>query len=111
MDRPAVVSIRLTTECWWFVDEARSWPALIPLPGDVQEVLDRMPHMEVSGGVPEPLLVGRMTRPQAEAVQLLAERGVRKAACPAARSSPATVIGLAVVGPECSRMPAITIAS
>jgi hypothetical protein len=78
MDRPAVVSIRLTTECWWFVDEARSWPALIPLPGDVQEVLDRMPHMEVSGGVPEPLLVGRMTRPQAEAVQLLAERGVEK---------------------------------
>jgi len=69
VDHPAVVSIRLTPECWWFVDEARSWPAVIPLPGDVQEVLDRMPHMEISGGVPEPLLVVRMTRRQAEVVQ------------------------------------------
>jgi hypothetical protein len=67
--RPAAVSIRLTPECWWFVDEARSWPALIPLPDDVQKVLDRTPQVEVSGGVPEPLLVVRMTRPQAEAVQ------------------------------------------
>jgi hypothetical protein len=69
VDRSALVSIRLTAECWWFVDEARSWPALIPLPDDVQALLNRMPQMEVSGGIPEPLLVVHMTRPQAEAVQ------------------------------------------
>ena len=69
MDRPALVSIRLTAECWWFIDEARSWPVLIPLPADVQALLDDPPAMEISGVIPEPLIVVRMTRSQAEAVQ------------------------------------------
>jgi hypothetical protein len=66
---PALVSISLTLECWRFVDEARGWPVLIPLPVDVQAVLDGTPTMEFSGAIPEPRLVVRMTRPQAEAVQ------------------------------------------
>jgi hypothetical protein len=66
---PAVVSISLTLECWRFIDEARAWPALIPLPVDVQAVLDSTLSVEVSGGIPEPRLVVRMTRAQAEAVQ------------------------------------------
>jgi hypothetical protein len=66
---PAVVSISLTLECWRFVDEARAWPALIPLPVDVQAVLDSTLSVEVSGGIPEPRLVVLMTRAQAEAVQ------------------------------------------
>jgi hypothetical protein len=66
---PAVVSISLTLECWRFVDEARAWPALIPLTVDVQAVLDSTLSVEVSGGIPEPRLVVRMTRAQAEAVQ------------------------------------------
>lgn len=65
----AVVSISLTLECWRFVDEARAWPALIPLTVDVQAVLDSTLSVEVSGGIPEPRLVVRMTRAQAEAVQ------------------------------------------
>lgn len=69
MTYPALVSISLTLECWRFVDEARAWPALIPLPVDVQAVLDGTPTMEVSGAIPEPRLVVRMTRAQAEAVQ------------------------------------------
>jgi hypothetical protein len=69
VDRPALVSIRLTPECWRFINEARSWPVLIPLPDDVQVLLDRMPEMEISGAIPEPRLVVRMTRSQAEAVQ------------------------------------------
>ena len=69
MAYPAVVSISLTLECWRFVDEARAWPALIPLPVDVQAVLDSTLSVEVSGGIPEPRLVVRMTRAQAEAVQ------------------------------------------
>jgi hypothetical protein len=66
---PPLVSIRLTLECWQFVDDARSWPALISLPADVQAVLERTPQMELSGAIPEPRLVVHMTRPQAEAVQ------------------------------------------
>jgi hypothetical protein len=69
MAYPPVVSISLTLECWRFVDEARAWPALIPLPVDVQAVLDGTPTMEVSGAIPEPRLVVHTTRPQAEAVQ------------------------------------------
>ena len=69
MAYPAVVSISLTLECWRFVDEARAWPALIPLTVDVQAVLDSTLSVEVSGGIPEPRLVVRMTRAQAEAVQ------------------------------------------
>jgi hypothetical protein len=69
VDPQAVVSIRLTPECWWFIDEARSWPVLIPLPGDVQMLLNRIPHIEISGAIPEPRAVVRMTRSQAEAVQ------------------------------------------
>ena len=69
MAYPAVVSISLTLECWRFVDEARAWPALIPLTVDGQAVLDSTLSVEVSGGIPEPRLVVRMTRAQAEAVQ------------------------------------------
>jgi hypothetical protein len=65
----ALVSIRLTPECWRFVNEARSWPALIPLPDDVQAVLDDIPRMEMSGAIREPRLVVTMTRRQAEDVQ------------------------------------------
>jgi hypothetical protein len=74
---PAVVSISLTLECWRFVDEARAWPALIPLTVDVQAVLDSTLSVEVSGGIPEPRLVVRMTRAQAEAVQRWASRAAR----------------------------------
>jgi hypothetical protein len=66
----ALVSIKLTPECWRFVHEARSWPAFIPLRDDVQAVLDDIPNMEMSGGVPEPRIVVAMTRPQAEALEL-----------------------------------------
>jgi hypothetical protein len=66
---PARVSIRLTPECWRFVYDARSWPVLIPLPVDVQTVLDDIPHLEVSGAIPEPRIVVTMMRPQAGALQ------------------------------------------
>jgi hypothetical protein len=66
---PAPVSIKLTLECWQFVDEARSWPVLIPLPADIHALFDRTPHLEVSGALPEPRLVIHLTRPQAEALQ------------------------------------------
>jgi hypothetical protein len=60
---PPLVSISLTLECWRFVDEARSWPTLNPLPADVQAVLEGTPLMEISGAIPEPRLVVHMTRP------------------------------------------------
>jgi hypothetical protein len=66
---PARVSIRLTPECWRFVYNARSWPGRIPLPVDVQAVLDDIPPLEVSGAITEPRIVITMTRPQAEALQ------------------------------------------
>jgi hypothetical protein len=66
---PARVSIRLPPECWRFVCDARSWPVLIPLPVDVQAVLDDLPPLEVSGAIPEPRIVVTMTRPQAAALQ------------------------------------------
>jgi hypothetical protein len=65
----ALVSVKLTPECWGFVNEARFWPALIPLPDDVQAVLDDIPRMEMSSAIPEPRLVVIMTRRQAEDVQ------------------------------------------
>ena len=66
---PALVSIRLTPECWRLIHEARSWPVLIPLPDDVHAVLDEIPSMEMSGAIPEPLIVVTMTRPQAEGLE------------------------------------------
>jgi hypothetical protein len=50
----AAVSITLTLECWRFVDEARSWPVLVPLPSDVHAILNRTPHIEIRGPIPEP---------------------------------------------------------
>ena len=69
MEHSALVSIRLTPECWRFVDEARAWPVPIPLPSDVQALLDCPPQMEISGAISDPRLVVHMTRLQAEAVQ------------------------------------------
>jgi hypothetical protein len=66
---PAPVSITLTVECWRFVHEARSWPALIPLPVDIYELFGRTTRFELSGSIPEPRCVIQMTRPQAEVVQ------------------------------------------
>jgi hypothetical protein len=69
MAEPVSISVRLTPECWRFVDQARFWPALIPLPDDVHELLDRTPPIELYGPSSEPRFVVRMTRSQAEAVQ------------------------------------------
>jgi hypothetical protein len=63
------VSISLTPECWFFIDEARRWPALNPLPADVHELFDRTPEIEISGAIAEPRMVVRMTHRQAQAVQ------------------------------------------
>jgi hypothetical protein len=51
------------------VYDARSWPVLIPLPVDVQAVLDDIAPLEVNGAIPEPRIVVTMTRPQAEALE------------------------------------------
>ena len=64
-----LVSIRLTPECWRFVNEVRPLPAFIPLPADVHALFDGPPHIEVIGPIPEPRFVIHMTRPQAEALQ------------------------------------------
>ena len=66
---PPLVTVRLTPECWRFLDDARSWPALIPLPADVHALFDAPPRIEASGPFPEPRFVVHMTRPQAEALQ------------------------------------------
>jgi hypothetical protein len=66
---PALVSISLTTECWLFIQEARRWPALIPLPHDVHALFDATPEVEISGAIPEPRNVVRMTLRQAQDVQ------------------------------------------
>jgi hypothetical protein len=66
---PPLVTVRLTPECWQFVNEARSWPALIPLPVGVNALFDAAPRIEASGSFPEPRFVLQMTRPQAEALQ------------------------------------------
>jgi hypothetical protein len=66
---PARVSIRLTPECWQFVDEARNWPALLPFPAEVHALFDGPPYVEIGGAIPEPRFVLHMTRPQAEALQ------------------------------------------
>jgi hypothetical protein len=63
------VSITLTTECWRFIEEARRWPALITLPADVQALLNATPEIEISGAIPEPRIVLRMTLRQAQDVQ------------------------------------------
>jgi hypothetical protein len=66
---PSLITIRLTPECWRFVDDARAWPALFPLPADVHGLFDRPPHIEISGPLPEPRFVVHTTRRQAEALQ------------------------------------------
>jgi hypothetical protein len=66
---PPVVTVKLTPECWRFIDEARSWPALIPLPADVHALFDIPPRIEAGGVLPEPRFVVRMTREQARALQ------------------------------------------
>jgi len=58
-------SITLTTECWRFIEEARRWPALIPLPADVHASLDATPEIEFNGAITEPRIVVRMTLRQA----------------------------------------------
>jgi hypothetical protein len=69
MSDPMLVSITLTTECWGFIQEARRWPALIPLPSDVHALLDATPEIELSGAIPEPRIVVRMTLRQAQNTQ------------------------------------------
>jgi hypothetical protein len=67
--QPPLVTVRLTPECWRFVNEARSWPALIPLPAGVHALFDGPPRIEISGSFTEPRFVVQMTRSQAEALQ------------------------------------------
>jgi hypothetical protein len=66
---PPLVSITLTTECWLFIQEARRWPALTALPADVHALFDATPDVEISGAIPEPRNVVRMTLRQAKDVQ------------------------------------------
>jgi hypothetical protein len=66
---PALVSISLTTECWLFIQEARRWPALIPLPHDVHALFDATPEVEISGAILEPRNIVHMTLRQAQDVQ------------------------------------------
>jgi hypothetical protein len=67
---PALVSITFTIECWRFIqEEARRWPALIPLPADVHALFDATPNIEISGAIPEPRTVVRMTLRQAQDTQ------------------------------------------
>jgi membrane protein implicated in regulation of membrane protease activity len=66
---PRLVTVRLTPECWRFVNEARSWPALIPLPAGVHALFDGPPRIEIGGSFAEPRFVVQMTRSQAEALQ------------------------------------------
>jgi hypothetical protein len=47
----------------------RSSSTSVPLPADVQAILDQAPRIEVGGPIPEPRFVVTMTRPQAEALQ------------------------------------------
>jgi hypothetical protein len=63
------VSISFTPECWWFIQEARRWPALIPLPADLHALLDHTPEIEISGAVSEPRLIVYVRQTQAQAIQ------------------------------------------
>jgi hypothetical protein len=65
----APVQIGLPLDCWRFIEEVRSWSTRVPLPLDVQAILDEPPYIEVAGPIPELRLVITMTRPQAEALQ------------------------------------------
>ena len=66
----APVSLKLPPDCWRFIEEVRSWDAPVPLPTDVHAILDRTPHIEIRGAIPEPRFVVHLTRPQAHAMQL-----------------------------------------
>jgi hypothetical protein len=63
------VPISLPPDCWRFIEEVRSWSTRVPLPLDVQTILDEQPHIEIAGAIPEPRFVMTLTRPQAEALQ------------------------------------------
>jgi hypothetical protein len=62
----ASISLRLPADCWWFIQIMRSSSGLALLPDDVLAALGRPPGVEVGGAMPEPRLVVRLTRPQAE---------------------------------------------
>jgi len=65
----APVSIRLSPDCWRFIEEVRSLSTPVPLPAEVHAILNRAPRIEIRGPIPEPRFVVTMTRPQAEALQ------------------------------------------
>jgi len=49
--------------------EMRSSSTSVPLPADVQAILDQPSRIEIGRPIPEPRFVVTMTRPQAEALQ------------------------------------------
>jgi hypothetical protein len=65
----APVSLKLSPDCWRFIEEVRSWDTPVPLPDDVHAILNRAPHIEIRGPIPEPRFVVNLTRPQAKAMQ------------------------------------------
>jgi hypothetical protein len=65
----ALVFVRLPPDCWRFIDEMRSWSTRVPLPIDVEAILDQPPRIQIGGPIPEPRFVVTMTRPQAAALQ------------------------------------------
>jgi hypothetical protein len=70
MVEQAPVVLKLSPDCWRFIEEVRSWDTPVPLPADVHAILSRMPHIELRGAIPEPRFVVHLTRPQAQAMQL-----------------------------------------
>ena len=69
MTDQATVSLKLTPDCWRFIEEVRSWDTPVPLPAAVLAILNRAPHIEIRGPIPEPRFVVHMTRSQARAMQ------------------------------------------
>jgi hypothetical protein len=69
MTDQAPVSLKLSPDCWRFIDEVRLWDTPVPLPADIDAILSRAPHIEIRGPIPEPRFVVNLTRPQAKAMQ------------------------------------------
>ena len=65
----ATVSLKLTPECWRFIEEVRSWDTPVPLLAAVLAILNQPPQIEIRGPIPEPRFVVRLTRVQARAMQ------------------------------------------
>ena len=65
----APISLKLSPDCWRFIEEVRSWDTPVPLAADVRTILNSAPHIEVRGPIPEPRFVVHLTRAQAQAMQ------------------------------------------